>query len=185
MKTLKKQFQFKRTFCTKPYSFCLDCGTKSFLTDWPRECDCCKKIVFKNPIPVAVGLLPFTNGNEYGILLIKRAIPPFVDEYCLPGGFVDYNESWQEAIAREVLEETTIKTNANEYNLIDTCSTPDNSRILIFGISNQLRHIKQFENFIHNTEVSAIKLGSPKDKLCFSLHEKVYINWFNGKWNIE
>ncbi len=39
-----------------------------------------------------------------GIVLIKRSNPPF--GWALPGGFVDYGESLEEAVCREALEET-------------------------------------------------------------------------------
>ncbi|MFH1640994.1 MAG: macro domain-containing protein [Candidatus Omnitrophota bacterium] len=41
-----------------------------------------------------------------GIVLIKRSNPPF--GYALPGGFVDYNESLEDAVRREMKEETDL-----------------------------------------------------------------------------
>ena len=42
-----------------------------------------------------------------GIVLIKRSNPPF--GWAIPGGFVDYNESLEEAAEREAFEETGLK----------------------------------------------------------------------------
>ncbi|MEA3357620.1 MAG: NUDIX hydrolase [Patescibacteria group bacterium] len=44
------------------------------------------------------------------ILLIKRAISPYKDHWALPGGFVELNETLEEAVAREVREETCLET---------------------------------------------------------------------------
>ncbi|SFM88324.1 NUDIX domain-containing protein [Methanolobus profundi] len=40
------------------------------------------------------------------IVLIERKNPPFRGKFALPGGFVDIGETTEEAVAREVMEET-------------------------------------------------------------------------------
>src|SRR4030042_65210 len=54
---------------------------------------------------------PFTTVDaiieiEGGIVLIERSNPPF--GLALPGGFVDYNESLEDAVRREMKEETNL-----------------------------------------------------------------------------
>lgn len=45
-------------------------------------------------------------GGEGGIVLIERSNPPF--GFAIPGGFVDYNESLEDAVRREMKEETAL-----------------------------------------------------------------------------
>lgn len=43
---------------------------------------------------------------ENGIVLIQRGKEPFKGMWALPGGHLDYGESLEKAVAREVMEET-------------------------------------------------------------------------------
>lgn len=43
------------------------------------------------------------------LLLIKRRNPPFAGQYALPGGFVDVDETTEDACRREVMEETRLR----------------------------------------------------------------------------
>ena len=55
---------------------------------------------FKNPVPTVDVIIEL----DEGIVLIQRKNPPF--GWALPGGFVDYGESFETAAVREALEET-------------------------------------------------------------------------------
>jgi len=44
------------------------------------------------------------------ILLIKRKNEPFKGIWALPGGFVEYGEKVENAVVREIFEETGLKT---------------------------------------------------------------------------
>lgn len=57
----------------------------------------------------AVDAVVFTYDNEVlKILLIKRGIEPFKDQWALPGGFLRSNETLEMAINRELKEEANI-----------------------------------------------------------------------------
>ncbi len=64
-------------------------------------------------VHLAVDAVVFGYQPESGIsvLLIKRKFPPFQGSWALPGGFVAENESLEEAVKRELEEETGIHIN--------------------------------------------------------------------------
>ena len=69
------------------------------------ECPKCKNEieVYRNPIPTVDIIIEI---ESKGIVLIKRKNPPY--GWAIPGGFVDYGESLEEAAVREAKEETNL-----------------------------------------------------------------------------
>ncbi|MFS4448015.1 NUDIX hydrolase [Maribacter sp. 2307UL18-2] len=66
----------------------------------------------KNKIKLTVDAVVF--GYESGnisVLLVKRKYEPFKDEWAIPGGFVLENENLEEAVQRELSEETGVRIN--------------------------------------------------------------------------
>lgn len=64
--------------------------------------------VYRNPTPTVdvVILMPLGQGEDEGegVVLIERANEPY--GWALPGGFVDYGETCEQAAVREMREET-------------------------------------------------------------------------------
>ncbi len=59
---------------------------------------------------VTVDIIIFTvMDKDLNVLLIKRAIDPFKGRWAIPGGFIKFNESLEEAAKRELFEETGVK----------------------------------------------------------------------------
>jgi 8-oxo-dGTP diphosphatase len=57
------------------------------------------------------------------VLLIQRKYDPFKGCWALPGGFVDYGETTEEAVIREFQEETGLQTRIQQ--LVGVYSAPD------------------------------------------------------------
>lgn len=72
---------------------------------------------YKNPIPT-VDIIIELDG---GVVLIKRKNYPY--GWALPGGFVDYGESLEDAALREAKEETGL--DIMDLKQFHTYSTPD------------------------------------------------------------
>lgn len=74
---------------------------------------------FKNPRLTTDGVLI----EDEKVLLIKRKKEPFKDKWALPGGFVEYGEKVEDAVIREVSEETGLKSEIER--LFGVYSDPD------------------------------------------------------------
>ena len=82
------------------------------------QCPNCKEeiIAHRNPVPT-VDIIIEVNGK---IVLIERKNPPH--GWALPGGFVDYGESYETAALREAEEETGLQV--KELEQFRTYSEP-------------------------------------------------------------
>jgi len=68
------------------------------------KCASCGYIYFHNTAAAAAGIIEVKNK----VLLIKRAEEPKIGYFDLPGGFVDYEESLEDAVRREIKEECNL-----------------------------------------------------------------------------
>jgi 8-oxo-dGTP diphosphatase len=76
---------------------------------------------YKYPRPAfTVDIIIIQSGK---ILLIKRGHPPYEGKWALPGGFMDMNETPEQAAIRELEEETGVKVKSlkqfRTYGAID------------------------------------------------------------------
>lgn len=92
-------------------------------------CDNCGYIHFVNPVP-GVGIVIEMDG---GVVLIQRGHPPHTGEWALPSGYVEADESAEEAAIREAEEETGLKIEIIEMVAINSFPEgPPVSGIMIF-----------------------------------------------------
>ena len=75
----------------------------------------------KPHIVLTIDCVVFNQQNE--LLLIKRGRQPFQGKYALPGGWVEYGETVEQAALRELKEETGVE--AHSLQLIGVYSEPN------------------------------------------------------------
>jgi 8-oxo-dGTP diphosphatase len=76
-------------------------------------------MIYKNPALAVDGVII----KNHIIVLVKRSKPPFEGQYALPGGFVEYGETVESALIREIGEETGLKVKIK--SLIGVYSDPN------------------------------------------------------------
>jgi ADP-ribose pyrophosphatase YjhB (NUDIX family) len=88
------------------WNYCPEC-TEKLLEEDEGSLSCPKGHFTKYHNPVASTAAFIRNNDEY--LIIKRAKEPQKDWWDLPGGFMAYDETPEEALLREIEEETQLK----------------------------------------------------------------------------
>ena len=88
----------------EPGLFCPDCGARmASRADRRRVCPGCGYVRYRNPI---VGVAVVVRDGSGRVLLGRRASGAYAGLWCIPCGFVEYDEHIRDAAAREMGEET-------------------------------------------------------------------------------
>lgn len=111
-----------------------------------------------------------------GLLLIRRTNAPQIGKLGLPGGFIELGETWQEAGAREVREETHAAVDPAQVTLFDVRSAPDGT-VLIFGLAPPLAS-SLVDSFAPTNETSEMVVAHAPLELAFSTHTETMARWF-------
>ena len=160
---------------------CSYCGASFDGPDqpWPRNCSGCNNTSYVNPIPVAVVVQPV----EQGVLCIRRDIEPKRGMLALPGGFIDMGESWQQAAARELREETGLVVEPEALELLTVKSAPDGT-VLIFAKAPPL-DAAALEAGLgagdHEVSEQVVLQGLGGEAIAFDLHEAALRDFFDGR----
>lgn len=115
-------------------------------------CQQCDTIHYQNPNIVA-GCLPMF-GDQ--ILMCKRAIEPRYGLWTLPAGFMENNETLEQAAMRESMEEAN--ANVKLLNLYTVFSLPHVNQVYMLYLAELLD-----DNFSPGIESLEVKLFDEKD----------------------
>ncbi|MCX4968081.1 NUDIX domain-containing protein [Streptomyces sp. NBC_00654] len=149
--------------------------------DWPRTCTRCGTTAYRNPLPVAVALLPVTDRHGTGLVVITRTIEPRKGGVALPGGFIDHAEDWRHAVVRELHEETGIQAPEQDVRLADALSSPD-GHLLVLGLLPR-RPAAALPPSVPTDETSGHHILRTPQELAFPLHTEAVRAWFAGRYD--
>jgi 8-oxo-dGTP pyrophosphatase MutT (NUDIX family) len=163
-------------------SHCSTCGTAyPDAESWPRTCAACGHTAYHNPLPVAVCLLPVHDIGGTGLVVIRRTIAPALGRLALPGGFIDFGESWQQGAVRELAEETGIVADAADVALADALTDTEGGYLLLFGLLPP-RAIAELPASAATDETEGYQILYGEEELGFPLHTLAVRRWFGGDY---
>ena len=120
------------------YKFCPQCcGTlerRRLKAGEPEQLCCpqCGFIFYLDPKVVVVAVVP----KDGGLVLVRQDRACRRDSWVLPGGFVDLGEPLDEAITREVLEETHLSVRVSR--LLQAYSYPGAQKVVLAYLTEYL-----------------------------------------------
>ena len=126
-----------------------------------------------NNTPTVVVVLVSLHG---GLLMIRRALPgEGQGKLALPGGYQMLGQTWQEAGAREVVEETGVVIAPEVLRVVTVETTPDRQQNLLFCPSPPVEHEGAF---VHDVEVSEVLVVHEPVETAFPLHTRMVREFF-------
>ncbi len=96
------------------FKYCPVCGSNLFVKHNIKSmrCEECGFIYYINP---SAATAAFIRNEDGDLLVCRRSNEPAKGTLDLPGGFIDYDETAEEGITREVLEEIGVKVENFRY----------------------------------------------------------------------
>jgi ADP-ribose pyrophosphatase YjhB (NUDIX family) len=98
----------------KPYTYCPHCRAEledaNVFGRTRQICPECGFVRFVDP-KLGAGVLAELDGK---VVLVRRAVVPALGSWCLPSGFVEYDEDPARAAVRECLEETGLEVHLTD-----------------------------------------------------------------------
>jgi 8-oxo-dGTP diphosphatase len=161
-------------------AFCPQCGAEMQETEVAgrprRVCPACGFVLYRNPVP-GVGVLI---EMEDGIVLVQRRVAPFEGWWALPAGYIEADESVEQAAVRECQEETGLSVELLElFGVGSFPEGPIRSGIVIFYRARPL------SGTLHaGDDAQDVGVFSPDalpEMLAFRTHRDVIARWVRSR----
>jgi ADP-ribose pyrophosphatase YjhB (NUDIX family) len=118
--------------------------------------------------------------TDRGVVLIRRGVEPERTKWALPGGYIHAEETWRQAGAREVMEETGIEVDPSAIEDFCVRSAPDGT-LLVFGVAGAVRaeDLPAFEPGPEALERTVV--STPPPDMAFALHREALESYLEGR----
>ena len=141
-----------------------------------KVCPACDFVLYRNPVPGAGVLVEM----ESGVVLVRRGQPPSVGWWALPSGYIEADESVEQAAVRECKEETGLDIELLELFGVD--SFPEGAQqsgIVIFYRARPVGGELQAGDDAQ--DVGVFSPDNLPEKLAFRTHRDVLSRWVRSR----
>jgi ADP-ribose pyrophosphatase YjhB (NUDIX family)/N-acetylglutamate synthase-like GNAT family acetyltransferase len=179
-------------------AYCPRCGAEMTTGDVGGRqralCPTCGFVLYHNPVP-GVGVLVeiasvadaeaglvagSTPGSGQGIVLVQRGEPPFKGRWALPAGYIEADESVEQAALRECQEETGLEVELLElFGVYSFPEGPIQSGIIIFFRARPVGGTLEAGD-----DAQEVHVFSPEDlpeDVAFRTHREVLERWVRSR----
>jgi ADP-ribose pyrophosphatase YjhB (NUDIX family) len=118
---------------TVAVNFCPDCGARVTRRRIPADereravCTGCHRVHYENPRILVTAMITW----QHRVLMCRRANAPSCGLWCAPGGFMEQEETLEQAAARELVEETGVRIDADQLALYTVTNLPTISEVYV------------------------------------------------------
>ncbi len=166
-----KLMELKNHHCG--YRYCPLCGNKLVVEHIEHRermvCsdNSCGYIFYQNPIPAA-GVIVVEDNR---VLLVKRAHPPRIGWWCIPAGFMEWEEHPRSTAVRELKEETGLDIELTAmFDVYHGNDDPRTNAVLVLYLGNVVGgKLKAADDAL---EVRYFPLDDLPDKIAFEAHRQ-------------
>ena len=155
--------------------FCPFCGcqlTGKWIESRTRLfCPDCNRPIYENPIPATAAVV-FKKNHE--VLLVKRNVEPKTGQWCLPGGFLELDESPENGCLRELKEETGLEGKIHRWAGNVLSESPIYKSVLVMGYSIKNIH----GQLMAGDDCDEVAFFKPETMppIAFQSHRKIFEN---------
>lgn len=119
------------------FFFCPMCGgvlSYRYYQGMPRlTCNSCTYIMYENPV---VGVAAIILNEKGQVLLGRRKTGQYAGQWCIPCGYVEYDEDVYHAVQREAKEETNLDVEViRVFTVQSNFHDPDNQTVGIWFLT--------------------------------------------------
>lgn len=132
----------------------------------------CGFIYYHNPVPAA-GALVVIDGN---VLLVKRAHPPCVGWWCIPAGFMEWDEHPADTAIREVGEETGLNIRLTAlFEVYAGDDDPRNNAVLVLYLADVIGgELRAADDAL---DVGYFSFENLPEKIAFAAHNQALADY--------